>query len=229
MSSVTSSTTAASSTAAAAAIAATGSQVSKQNETLYQQGNLIGTWTGKWSGTNQTVTFKVDKITGSTAEIEYTQNGQTQKGQATVSQNSITFGDVTIGTNDGTHGAIEFEAGTVKKTGTLTKSSTPSAATSDPTHLVGSWSGLTSTGNAASYTVKSVTGTDAVVTSTINGITNSGTGTYNAANNVITFGTTQIALNSSGSANVIFKSLGSTYSVPVTKAAATTATTSTFA
>jgi hypothetical protein len=230
MSSVASSTTAASAAAAAAAITATGSQVSKQDETLYQQGNLIGTWTGKWSGTNQSVTFKVLKITGSTAEIEYDHNGQIQKGQATVSQNSITFGNVTIGTNNGSSGAIEFEAGTVTKTGTLTKTSTPSSATSDPTHLIGSWSGLTSTGNAASFQVKSITGTSAVVTSTVNGITNSGTGSYNATNHVITFGSSQIALDNNGNANVIFKSLGSTYSVPVTKAStATNSTTSTFA
>jgi hypothetical protein len=226
MSTVSSSTTAATIAAATAAIAATGSQISKQNETLYQQGNLIGTWSGKWSGTNQSVTFKVLKITGSTAEIEYDHNGQVQKGQASVSQNSITFDGVTIGTNDGSSGAIEFSSGTVTKTGTLTKTS---ATAVDPNKLIGSWSGLTSTGNAASFTVKSITGTDAVVTSTVNGITNSGTGTYNAANNVITFGKTQISLSSSGSANVIFSSMGSTYSVPVTKAASTTSTTSTFA
>jgi hypothetical protein len=231
MSTVASSTTPATIAAATAAIAATGSQISKQNETLYQQGNLLGTWTGQWSDTKQPVTFKVLKITGATAQIEYDHNGQVQKGQASVSQNSITFDGITIGTNDGTSGAFEFSAGTITKTGTLTKAAASTAA-ADPTHLVGSWSGLTSTGNAASFTVNSITGTSASVSSTINGNTNSGTGTYNAANNVITFGSSQISLNSSGSANVIFTSLGSTYSVPVTKAstsASKTSTTSTFA
>jgi len=217
--------------ASSAAITATGSQISKQNETIYHQSNLLGTWTGTWSNTKQPFTFKVLKITGSTAEIEYTHNGKTEKGQAEVSQNLVTYGDITIGTKNGTKGAIEFVAGNVKQTGSLTKSTDTSAtaATADPTKLVGSWSGLTSTGNAASFTVKSVTGTSADLTYTVNGITRKGTGTYNAANHVISFQGAQLHSEDGSAGSVTFTSIGKTYSVPVKKASTTTSKTSTFA
>jgi len=211
------------SAASSAIIAATGSQISKQNQQLYAQSNLLGTWSGNWSGTNQALTFKVLKITGSTAEIEYDHNGQVQKGQAQVSQNTITFGNVTIGTKNGTKGAAEFQVGSFTQTATLTKTS---AQPADPNVLVGSWSGLTSTGNAASFTVQSVTGTSAQVTTTVNGLTNSGTGTYNAANHTITLGKTQITATNGSNGNVIFSSLGSTYSVAVTKASTSASSTS---
>jgi len=227
--------TSVSSTAAAAAqavISGTGSQISKQAETLYDQSNLLGTWSGKWSSGNQAFSVKVDKITGATAEIEYTHNGTTQKQQATVSQNTISFGSITLGTKNGTNGAAELQVGSFTSTATLTKSAPPATSTTGTNKLIGSWSGLTSSGNAASFTVKSITGTSADVTYAVNGITNSGTGTYNAANNVISFGGAQIALTPTGDANVVYTSLGSTYSVPVTKAstsASATSTTSTFA
>jgi hypothetical protein len=59
-----SSSTASNAAAAQAAISATGSQISKQNQALYAQSNLLGTWSGKWSANNQAFTVKVDKITG---------------------------------------------------------------------------------------------------------------------------------------------------------------------
>jgi hypothetical protein len=213
-----------------AAIASTGSQISKQNETIYHQSNLLGTWTGKWTGNKQPITFKVLKITGGSAEIEYTHNGKTEKGQAQVTQNLVTYGSITIGTKDGTKGAIEFSAGTVKQTGTLTKSAdTSAAATADPTKLVGSWSGLTSSGNAASFTVKSVTGTSADLTYTVNGITRKGTGSYNATNHVISFMGAQLRSSDGSAGSVTFTSIGKTYSVPVKKASPSTSKTSTFA
>lgn len=222
-----SSSTASNAAAAQAAISATGSQISKQNQALYAQSNLLGTWSGKWSANNQAFTVKVDKITGATAQIEYTHNGQTQKLSATVSQNTITFGNVTIGTKNGTKGAAEFQAGSYTATATLTKTSAEAVSANK---LVGSWSGLTSTGNAASFTVTSITGTSAEVKYVVNGNTQSGTGTYNATNNVVSFKNAQISLAPSGAANVIFSAAGSTYSIPVTKASATsTSTTSTFA
>ncbi len=212
-----------------AAISASGSQIPKQEEQLYTQSNLIGTWSGNWSANKQPITITVLKITGATAEIQYTQNGNTQKAQAQVSQNTISFGNITIGTKNGTNGAAELQVGSFTETATLTKTS---ATPTDPNKLVGSWSGLTSTGNAASFTVTSVAGTSATVNVTVDGIIHKGTGTYNAANNLITFAGTQLALKSDGSANVTFSQLGQTYAVPVTKAstaASKTSTVSTFA
>jgi hypothetical protein len=232
MTSVSSTASATAAAAAQAVISGTGSQISKANETQYDQSNLLGTWSGAWSTNKQAFTVKVDKITGATANIEYTHNGTTQKLQATVSQNTISFGDITLGTKNGTQGAAELVSGSFTSTASLKKTA-PAATTATPSNnLVGSWSGLTSTGNAASFTVTSITGSSASVTYTINGITNKGTGTYNAKNNVITYGSAQIALTPEGTANVVFKSLGSTYSVPVKKASTTTkstSTTSTFA
>jgi hypothetical protein len=215
--------------ASSAAVIATGSQISKQNEAVYHQSNLLGTWTGTWSNSKQPITFKVLKISGSTAEIEYTHNGKTEKGQATVSQNIVTYGDITIGTRNGTNGAIEFAAGNIKQTGVLTKSTDANAATADPTHLVGSWSGLTASGNAANFKVNSVTGTSADLTYTVNGITRKGTGTYNASDHVISFSGAQLRSTDGTDGNVTFTSIGKTYSVPVKKASATTSKTSTFA
>ena len=213
-------------------IASTGSQISKANENTYHQSNLLGTWTGTWKNDKKPITFKVLSIKGDTAEIEIGKNGTLKKAQATVSQNTITYGPYTMGTNDGTNGAIELQIGSVNQVGYLTKQ-TPPATTTDPTHLVGSWSGVSPSGQAASFNVKSVTGTSASVTYTVNGYTHTGTGTYDAKHNMITFQGTQIALSPQGNATVTYQSLGHTYIVPVKKAStaatATSTTTSTFA
>jgi len=217
------------SSASNAAITASGSQISKQNETLYHESNLIGTWKGTWTNSKQPITCKVLKITGDTAEIEYDHNGKVEKGQASVSKNIITYGDISIGTKNGTKGAIEFAVGTIKQTGTLTKAAADSQTQTDPSKLVGSWSGLTASGNAASFTVKSVTGNTAVVTYAVNGITRSGTAHYDATNHVISYEGAQIRSADGSSGDVTFTSLGNTYSVPVKKASKTTSTTSKFA
>ena len=178
-------------------IASTGSQISKANENTYHQSNLLGTWTGTWKNDKKPITFKVLSIKGDTAEIEIGKNGTLKKAQATVSQNTITYGPYTMGT------------------------------------IVGSWSGVSPSGQAASFNVKSVTGTSASVTYTVNGYTHTGTGTYDAKHNMITFQGTQIALSPQGNATVTYQSLGHTYIVPVKKAStaatATSTTTSTFA
>lgn len=212
--------------ATSALISATNSRITSQNETLYHQSNLLGTWTGDFGPNKAPVTFNVTKINGSTATIEYDHNGQVQKATAPISQNIITFGNYQFGTKNGTNAVLLFQSGTTSLNATLTKTATPSTtATQNP--LVGSWSGLTSDGTAASFTVNSITGSKADVSYTVNGVTNSGTGSYDASTNVVSFGSAQLSTNSAGQSHVIFSSIGQTYSVGVTKAGATSSSTTT--
>lgn len=213
-----------------AAISATSSQISAQNETLYHQSSLLGTWSGTFGPNKSPATITVSKINGSTATIEYDHNGLKQKMTGSISQNIISFGDFQFGTKDGKNAILLFQSGSVSQHGTLTQTSSPTT-TAPQNPLVGAWSGLSSAGNAVSVNVKSITGSSADVTYTINGVTNSGTGTYNASNKVVSLGPAQIATNPAGQTNIIFSTLGQTYSVAATKASATSAatTTSTFA
>jgi hypothetical protein len=86
---------------------ATTSRITPLNEKLYHQSNLLGDWKGSFKKTNGAIEFKVLSINGNTAQVAYTHNGQTERGIATVSQNSITFGNVTIATRDGNQAAFE--------------------------------------------------------------------------------------------------------------------------
>jgi hypothetical protein len=101
------------------------SQISPAMERVYHQSRLLGDWKGTWTKDHQPVEFKVVNIQGSTAQVEYTSNGQTQRGTATVNGGTITFGNVTIGTRDGSKAALEFAFGTAKKTAILDKSAAP--------------------------------------------------------------------------------------------------------
>jgi hypothetical protein len=68
------------------AIAATrgANQISPANERVYHQSNLLGDWKGTWSKNHQTIELKVVNIKGNTAQVEYTHNGHTERGAATV-------------------------------------------------------------------------------------------------------------------------------------------------
>jgi len=151
----------------------TSSQISPVDERIYHQSNLLGDWKGAWTKSNQPVEFKVINIRGTTAQVEYTHNGHTERGIADVSGATITFGDVTIGTKNGQVAALEFSVGTAKSTAILQKQ----AADADQNKLVGSWSGFSSAnGQSAFFQVVSVDGRDAQVTYTANGTTQKGTG-----------------------------------------------------
>src|SRR5215469_12435216 len=91
------------------------SQISPANERVYHQSNLLGDWKGTWTKNGQPVEFKVINIRGTTAQVEYTHNGHTERGLADVSGATINFGDVTIGTKNGQTAALEFSIIVVAK------------------------------------------------------------------------------------------------------------------
>ena len=197
------------------------SQISPADERVYHQSNLLGDWKGTWTKNNQPVEFKVINIRGSKAQVEYTHNGHTERGLADVSGATITYGDVTIGTRNGSQAALEFSVGTAKMSAILTKQ----ASTTDQSKLLGSWSGYSTTnGQSAYFQVKSVDGRDATVTYTVNGTTQQGTGTV--YKNTVMFGKAQMTSDDGEHGNVIVQVGHKTYSVPVTKYHAPSSSTS---
>lgn len=171
-------------------IAASASHINPVNETLYRQSNLLGDWKGTTKQNHASVEFKVISINGTSAQVEYTHNGRTERGTATVSQNSISFGNVTIATRNGTQAAFEFAyqpSGQLAATGTQTAilSKDTSAATTDANPLVGSWTGAT-VDHTASFTVISINGRDAQVKYAVDG--RSGQGTGDVSKNSVLFG-----------------------------------------
>jgi hypothetical protein len=190
-----------------------GSQIAPATERIYHQSNLVGDWKGSWQKSGRPVEFKVINIRGDTAQVEYTHDGHTERGTASVDGATITFGDVTIGTKNGSVAALEFSSGAGKFTAVLNKQAAPI----DQNKLVGSWSGFSSTNQqSAFFQVVSVNGRDAQVRFTANGGTiQSGVG--DVAGDTVMFGanaqfTTKDGLNG----NVVFKVGHNTYSVPVT-------------
>src|SRR3569832_1288370 len=136
------------------------SRINPVNEKLYHQSNLLGDWKGNFKKTNGAVDFKVLNITGTTAQVENTHNGHTERGTATVDKNSISFGNVTIGTRDGKQAAFEFAfqpqgqlASSGAQTAVLTMDSSCAAATANP--LGGSGTGATAD-HSVSFTVSSI-------------------------------------------------------------------------
>jgi hypothetical protein len=78
------------------------SQISPANERVYHQSYLLGDWKGTWTNSSQPVEFKVVNIRGDKAQVEYTHNGHTERGLGDVNGGTITFGNVTIVTRNGT-------------------------------------------------------------------------------------------------------------------------------
>ncbi len=193
-------------------ISPTTSQISPATERVYHQSNLLGDWKGTWANTNRPVEFKVVNIRGDKAQVEYTHDGHTERGLADVNGATITFGNVTIGTRNGSVAAFEFSVAGAKKTATLNKQ----AATADQNKLVGTWSGFSpSSGKSASFTVKSVDGRDAVVSWTVDGVAHAGTGTV--YKNTVMFGRAQVTSNDGKAGTVVLQVGNISYPIPVTK------------
>jgi hypothetical protein len=191
-----------------------GSQIAPGTERVYHQSNLIGDWKGTWQNSSRPVEFKVVNIRGANAQIEYTHDGHTERGIGSVDGATISFGNVTIGTKNGSVAALEFSSGTAKKTAVLNKEAAPV----DQNKLVGSWSGFSSAnGQSAFFQVVSVDGRDAQVRFTANGGTiQSGEGIV--YQNTVMFGSkAQFTSNDGQNGSIVFKVGLKTYSVPVTK------------
>jgi hypothetical protein len=201
-----------------------GSQISPATERVYHQTNLIGDWKGTWKGSTRPVEFKVINIRGDTAQVEYTHDGRTERGTASVDGATISFGNVTIGTKNGSVAALEFSSGTTKKTAVLNKA----AATVDQNKLVGSWSGFSrANGQSAFFQVVSVNGKDAQVRFTANGGTiQSGDGIVVSNNTVMLGSKAQFTSDDGLNGKVVFQVGHKTYSVPVTKNKTATSTSS---
>jgi hypothetical protein len=191
-----------------------GSQISPATERVYHQSNLIGDWKGSWQKNGRPVEVKVLNIRGSTAQIEYTHDGHTERGIGSVDGATITYGNITIGTKNGSVAALEFSSGTSKMDAVLNKQT----STADQSKLlIGSWSGIGS-GQSAFFQVVSVDGKDAQVRFTANGAAiQSGDGIM-VGQNTVMFGSKATFTTTDGqNGNVVFKVGRNTYSVPVTK------------
>ncbi len=187
------------------------SRISPVNEKLYHQSNLLGDWKGSFAKNHQAIEFKVVSITGSTAQVEYTHNGHTERGTAAVDQNYITFGNVTIATRDGQKAALEFSFGTAKQDAILNKAAAP-ATNQNP--LVGSWIGSTDT-QTASFQVLSINGRDAQVKYTIDGQSRTGVG--DVVKNAVIFGKVVLSVADGLNGKVTFPAPGKTLSLNVKK------------
>lgn len=188
------------------------SHISPVNERVYHQSNLLGDWKGSFSNTHQAIELKVVSINGSTAQVEYTHNGRTERGTASVDQNFITFGNVTIATRDGKKAALEFSFGTVKQDAILSKAAAP---VTDQNPLVGSWTGASTT-QSASFQVLSINGRDAQVRYTIDGQSRTGVG--DVVNNAVIFGKVVLSVADGLNGKLTFPAPGhQTFSLGVKK------------
>jgi hypothetical protein len=191
-----------------------GSQISPATERVYHQSNLIGDWKGAWQKNGRPVELKVVNIRGNQAQIEYTHDGHTERGTGTVDGATISFGNITIGTKNGSVAALEFSSGTTKTTAVLNKQDN---STTNQSKLVGTWTGFSKTnGQSAFFQVVSVDGRDAQVRFTANGAAIQ-SGAALVQGKSVMFGSNATFTSSDGqNGNVIFQIGRSTYSVPVT-------------
>jgi hypothetical protein len=195
------------------------SQISPANERAWHQSNLLGDWKGTTKQNHVAVEFKVISINGSTAQVEYTHNGRIERGQATVSQDSITFGNVTIATRNGTQAAFEFAyqpSGQLAATGTQTAilSKDTSASTTNANPLQGSWTGA-SANDSVSFQVTSISGRNAQVKYNIDGV--SGQGTGDIVGNAVLLGKVQFSNIDGLNGKVTFQSGKQTIQLAVQK------------
>jgi hypothetical protein len=195
-------------------IAATRSvnQISPIDERIYHTSNLVGDWKGTWSLSQRPVEFKVINIKGQSAQVEYTHDGHTDRGNGVVDGHTITFGNVTIGTRDGKKAALEFSFGGGKKSALLDKT----AATTDQDKLVGTWIGTSlSTGASVSVQVISIDGRDAQIKYNVNGRSSQGVG--DVYKNAVNFDHVQISSTDGVHGQAIFPDGHKTEALAVTK------------
>jgi hypothetical protein len=194
------------------------SRISTINERVWHQSNLLGDWKGNIKQNNQAIEFKVVSINGSSAQVEYTHNGRTERGQATVDKDSITFGNVTIATRNGQQAAFEFSyqpKGQLAETGTQTAVLNKTAASAADTNpLQGSWTGATA-GHSASFQVLSINGRDAQVKYNFDG--HSGQGVGDIVKNAVLLGKIQFSSADGLNGKVTFQSGKQTISLAVKK------------
>jgi hypothetical protein len=187
-------------------------QILPGNERVYRQSNLLGDWKGSWTKSHQPVEFKVLSIKGNAAQVEYTHDGHTERGAATVQGSTITFGNVTIGTRNGKKAALEFSFGTAKMSAILDKAAAPA----DQNKLVGTWIGSSAaTGQTATFQVLSVSGRNAQVRYSVNGHSAQGVG--DVYRNTVTIGKVQVTSNDGLTGKVIFPVGQNTLSLSVAK------------
>jgi hypothetical protein len=202
------------------AIAATGqaaSRITPLNEKLYHQSNLLGDWKGSFKQTHQPIEFKVLSINGDTAKVEYTHNGYTERGIATVSQNAITYNNVAIATRNGQQAGFEWS---FKPQGQLAASGTQTAVldkvaapASDSNPLVGAWTGA-DVSHSISFQVTAINGRDAQVKYSIDG--SSGQGVGDVTGNSVLLRNIQFASSGGGATGTVtFQSGKQTISLPV--------------
>lgn len=193
-------------------------RISPLNERLYGQSNLLGDWKGTVKQNHASVEFKVISINGSTAQVEFTHNGYTERGAAQVDKNSITFGNVTIATRNGQKAAFEFSfqpQGQLAASGTQTAILDKTAAATTATNpLVGNWSGG-SGAHFVSFQVASVSGRDAQVKYSIDGT--SGQGVGDVVGKSILLGKIQFASTDGLNGKVSFQSGKQAIALPVKK------------
>jgi hypothetical protein len=187
------------------------SRISPLNEKLYHQSNLLGDWKGSFAKNHQAIELKVVSIAGSTAQVEYTHNGHTERGTATVDQNFITYGNVMIATRDGKKAALEFSFGTVKQDAILDKAAAP---VTDRNPLVGSWIASSAT-HSASFQILSINGRNAQVKYNIDG--KSGQGVGDVVNNAVIFGKVLLSVADGLNGKLTFPAPGQTLSLSVKK------------
>jgi len=202
-----------------------GSQISPATERVYHQSNLIGDWKGSWSKSGRPVEVKVLNIRGDQAQIEYTHDGHTERGIGTVNGATISYGNISIGTKNGSVAALVFSSGTSSMDAVLNKQS----STADQSKLVGSWTGFSkANGQSAFFQVVSVDGKDAQVRFTANGAAIQSGDAITVGTNTVMFGSkAQFTTSDGQTGNVVFSVGHKTYSVPVTKTKPTTSTSST--
>ncbi|MDR3374826.1 MAG: hypothetical protein P4L98_13950 [Ancalomicrobiaceae bacterium] len=204
----------------AAAYTTNGSYISSVDQRLYKQSNLLGSWKGTMGG--KPITLKVTSIKGSTAQVEFDHGATKEHGTATVSQNTLTYGSMTIGTKNGTNGVMIFTAGTTQQAYQLTKDTTADQPSSK---LVGTWSGSDpTTGAAMTFNVKSVDGKTAQVVATAGG-NKKQTGTADVMNDIVRIGYTQISSSDGKTAHAMYKQGNQYLALTLTKQKPTVSTT----
>jgi hypothetical protein len=90
------------------------------NERVWPSKRFLGEWKGSWNG-KDTFTLKVSEIKAGTAKVEYTVNGRTERGTATIDRYMLNFNGTTFATKDGRNGISQLTVGSYTKNGQMAK------------------------------------------------------------------------------------------------------------